>query len=986
MKWFIFTVASLLLHVRSSNGQQETSGQATINFERFCRPFNDLRKQTYPNGDSVMSAVMDGLDSIRDQLVAQSILPDRYPLTVARERCEADPSKYFDPECVYDFYHHITQDNSFFIRVTEERIRAIYVDIWLLHPLLRRCLPYVNKNIGNNHAKATFAIEISKADQDDKVYEIFYGRNGQFLREEIEASCVKKNIDETFCISLPDIAKLGLTFNEVRFSSKTSARWNAYSLHFIMLKHNNPDEFHNLNPKETSGVTDIIGKNLDEIFKYINAGQIEDLQTLMFLVPDLETIKSGCETSWNLPKLVKKNECMFWKAIIQIHSYLKATTSPASGQVKKILNTNIDYPTFLTLTEMDRILEVVQNQETALQELTQWLNGELSKTINERFQGLQTYFQKVETFNREKSNADIGYINGRLAKYTKHIASLSTQLGSSLDEILKHAIAAVSLEIAEDTVQVGLAAAVLMNPLEKLFGGSSAGDLMDRAAKLANTLTTVGALVQMSKSFDELVTKTNNISTRFNLNANFLENVRVLVDNIEQGTSTADFETRKQTFLDQYIAYNPEVEKPELAGMVTTWENLIEDSCDIILGTESALAATVKAKVRTSGLCPNTKVLAQEMIATYEEVYDFQFELMETMATYMRAVTALDAASSITADCEELSRQADDGEDVINSLKILSQVSLITYKTNIWQITKEYCDILEYKEGGVRPSVCQGINSNIAGLASHVSPVCRNVEANKDVPIQSDDDQAFMNLTDLYSGKPVTFKIPNGQWLVDNRWINAQDQDSAIVVKKFEVFLPTVSGTERMARVEANVIGWNQYSPPDEDRKSYVIVPPKNFIFEYLEGNDAHAHCRKESDLFTNPYGSSLPKICPLNVDENNCRELLEITPLFPSVFSQWKVSISGYQSVPVPDPATDFKLKVGMKLCILNRPSQDKGTKSKDKGKLTRVLKKKTTKKRLRDGTSCPDGKYWSAGLSACASCPKGSRSALHGYYCERK
>lgn len=47
---------------------------------------------------------------------------------------------------------------------------------------------------------------------------------------------------------------------------------------------------------------------------------------------------------------------------------------------------------------MDRILEIVQNQKTAMNKLVEWLNTELTKKINERFKGLQTYFQMVETF------------------------------------------------------------------------------------------------------------------------------------------------------------------------------------------------------------------------------------------------------------------------------------------------------------------------------------------------------------------------------------------------------------------------------------------------------------------------------------------------------------------------------------------------------------------------------------------------------------
>ena len=980
MKMIIIALIWGVLLIRHSTAEAENCDQPEVSFENFCNHFNALRTMGTAAGAPTMKDVIRDLKSISDQLVTNGVLPERYPLTAAQKKC-VDPSKYFDQECAYAFYFHITVENPFFLRITRESIREIYVDIWLLHPLLRRCLPHLGKELRGIDAKARLATGLS-GENPANFASVLHGRSGQFLREEIQLSCENNVIDHAFCVSLPEMVNLVYAFEKVKSASKTGVKWNAFLLHFVMLKHNNPVEFQQVYPTTTQQVNDLIIKNLEEIFKYFGQGQIEELKAMMTLVPDLKIIKSGCETSWNLPSNVKKNECIFWKAIIQIHAYLKSTTSPVSGKVQKILNTNIDYPAFLSLTEMDRILQVVQNQETALHELTQWLNSELSKTINERFQGLQSYFQKVASFNREKSHADIGYINGRLGKYSKVISSLSTQLGGKLDEILKHAIAAVSLEIAEDTIQVGLAAAVLMNPAEKLFGGSSAGDFMDRAAKLANTITTVGALIQMSKSFNKLVTKTNSISTRFNANANFLETVRGLIDSIEQGTSTVDFETKKQDFLSQYTAYDPQVEKPELAGMVTTWENLIEDSCEVILGTESALAATVKALVRTSGLCPKTKVLAQEMIATYEEIYDFQFELIEAMASYMRSATAMDAASSIATDYEELSRKADEDKGVVDELKILSQVSFISYKINIWQITEAYCDILEYKEGGARPTVCQGVNSVISSLASHVSPVCRNVEANKDVPTESDSDKAFMKLSALYSGKTVTFKIPSSQWLVDNRWINAQDQGSAIVVKKFEVFLPTVSTTERMVRVEAKVIGWNQHTP-GKGQKSYVIVPQKSFIFEYLEGHDAQ--CRKQSDLLKNPYGQSLPEVCPLNVDENNCQEIITKTPLFPSVYSQWQVSIAGYQSVPVPDPdpVADFRIKVGVKLCILQRQNKDKGMKTKDRGKM-KIAKNTKTKKKLRMETLCPDGQYWSVNSDACAPCPKGSRSALDGYYCE--
>jgi len=315
-------------------------------------------------------------------------------------------------------------------------------------------------------------------------------------------------------------------------------------------------------------------------------------------------------------------------------------------------------------------------------------------------------------------------------------------------------------------------------------------------------------------------------------------------------------------------------------------------------------------------------------------------------------------------------------------LKTLSLVSFISYKINIWQIVEAYCDILEYKEGGHRPtSVCKGTDSDVAALASYVVTTCRNTEAYKDVPTSSSSDKAFMNLTALYDGRPITFKIPNSDWLVENNWILQQDKDSSITVKKFEVYLPTQSLTERTVRVSARVTG-NKLSASSDT--SYVIVPNKEFIFEYQEGSSDHP-CK--SQALDNPYGQTLPKLCPLNVDENNCLELLQKTPLFPSVYSNWKITVSGYESTPVPIPANDdFTLKVSVKLCILNQSSKDKAAR-RGKKKLDKILGSSDRRQgENREREKCRNNSYYSITSRRCVACPKGSRSALEGYFCAKK
>ncbi|KAK3740592.1 hypothetical protein QZH41_001065 [Actinostola sp. cb2023] len=442
----------------------------------------------------------------------------------------------------------------------------------------------------------------------------------------------------------------------------------------------------------------------------------------------------------------------------------------------------------------------------------------------------------------------------------------------------------------------------------------------------------------MRKTLTELGAKTKAISIKFQNNSDFLKNVNTL---IQFTGKEPDFETRKQKFLTAYTAYNPQVKKPELIAMTTTWSNLVDECCTYIKSTTTTAAATIKAYILSSGVCPKTKELVKKMGETFTEIYDFQFKLIDAMAAYMKALTAKYAASDMVAVTEELSSQT--GTNVIDSLEKLSFMAYISYKTNIWEITGSYCDILTYKESGRQPSVCEGTDSNIARLASHVSPTCRNEFAFRNVPISSTNDQGFMNIRDLHAGKRVAFKIPNADWLITNQWINAEDRDSAIVVKQFEVFLPMQSATPHAVRVDATITGDNRISIASPT--IYVIVPEKKFVFSYNEGS-GQPPCRQTP--ITNPYGTTLPKLCPLSVNENNYQELLEKTPLFPSVYSRWKVSISGYDSTRIPIPTNaDFRLKVGVKLCILSPRSRYKAAKNKNKNKLEDQERKSCPKDR---------------------------------------
>ena len=974
----MFSVSLVLCVVLLHAHQSAAAKEYRLDFTRYCQLYKDLK--TFDFKKSLFyPALISEVRSLSAELRKQG-----YSRSRADERCQ-DPAMYFKTECLFLKREKFAQTNdwgNFFKNGEKAAARPLYYDIWLLHPALRDCHRIIKHQLQPNQVKK-------------RLLEEFEGVPGKKIRElanvfghfswsptlvqEIDELCGRKDSDATFCTDLLEIVRLADAYYTGRMDHYSNGfRWKAFRLHFAMIQQSNPSLYSSV--ISTKDSRDLLKDNLDQMFLFINGENIEQLREMAETLPQKAALFS-CNNLLLLPKETKKI-CMFWKALSQVRTYFQSSEPLKNGIIKKVLNTRIDYPKFLARTEMREILSTVQNQNTALVELSKWVTSEVKKDVKKRFTCLKTYFQKLSSFNKEKASADISFIKSRLDKYNTKITALSNELSDKLGKILSYAFTAVEVEIAEDTIQVGLAGAVLMNPLEKLFGGGSLGSFMDRSAKLANSLTNLPLLVRASKFFKEIRSRTSDIAMRFGKNGAFLENLNKLINEAGNEAASSQFDTKRDKFLKDYKKYDPLVTRPELVEMTTVYGNLVDGCCDVILNTGTTAAAVVKGIVKSEGLCPKSKAVAERMFATFAEIYDFQFDLIEEMASYMRALNAHYAANDLDADYDNLAQQ---NTNTITELQALTKFAYISYKINLWAISESYCDVITYKEGGKTPSVCKESPKDIARLVSHVSPTCRNAEDYKNVPIEStNSDEAFMKLSDLYAKNPVYFKIPSSQWLVDNKWISENDKDSIIFLKKFEVFLPIESSVPRLVTVDAEVIGDNKLST--SSKISHVIVPKNEFVFHYYEGRNSEQECRQASQVMNNPYGSHLSKLCRLNVDDNNCQELLKKTPLFPSIYSRWKLTVSGYDSIPLPPtPANDdFKLKVGVRLCILRPNSNDQRH---DASNVQRKGKNRKRQMHDQERPSCAKPTdYWSDKHGHCVQCPKGSKPEMDGYFCVKK
>ena len=88
------------------------------------------------------------------------------------------------------------------------------------------------------------------------------------------------------------------------------------------------------------------------------------------------------------------------------------------------------------------------------------------------------------------------------------------------------------------------------------------------------------------------------------------------------------------------------------------------------------------------------------MITTLNEIYDFQFNLMNALVSCMKAKTAVNAATAINADYDKTAKV--NSNPLPFKVRNYATLTYATYKVQQWQLVNDYCDILEYG------SACRG--------------------------------------------------------------------------------------------------------------------------------------------------------------------------------------------------------------------------------------------------------------------------------------
>ena len=83
---------------------------------------------------------------------------------------------------------------------------------------------------------------------------------------------------------------------------------------------------------------------------------------------------------------------------------------------------------------MDQILRMAHSQTLSIINIANTLKIEFEKTSRKRFSELQNYFSKVEMFNQQKADADVGYVQSMLDHFSGMANELTEDVGNGLHE------------------------------------------------------------------------------------------------------------------------------------------------------------------------------------------------------------------------------------------------------------------------------------------------------------------------------------------------------------------------------------------------------------------------------------------------------------------------------------------------------------------------------------------------------------------------
>ena len=665
---------------------------------------------------------------------------------------------------------------------------------------------------------------------------------------------------------------------------------------------------------------------------------------------------------------------------------LEATDMCTLGDIYKLygsllkLKKNILSPgmtkTLRQFTKVDHS-KMLQLKTSALKHLN--LLGEI-RSVDENLQasvkGISKYFYGLAKFDEDIAKADVTFISDKLSEFRKKSDEISKKVEKDIQNAMAAMVTVLAGQLVEESVILSLKIAEHTNPLKVIFGGVEVGDIYEQLAEVARAAQELTHGVALRTSLVNVIKDSADLARDFKDNANQISSMQTLVKAIE-ANKVDEIGYDADKFIKAYSDYTPKVNRARLAKNDALWATFKSETCDLLFGAQGAGAALGQGVVGGMLLCERLEGTLAEFSALRENVFDFQFDLVDSLAAVIRGNVG-----------KKLSTSIDVLNDVLESSKLMLGFFITQHR--LQHEAAVYCDKIEYRLQGKRLDDCSPSSGffskeNLDNIISFDLKKIGYFEENKFVYLptkpQFKGDTGFINIPSLAQGNSVTFRIPaNRTWLRQYNWLGLQE-NSAPFVESFKMYLPLKRyGRKKKTRfttrtsIELTSIAGSMTSDTSDVVYSIPLEHSKFLTVYYLGYRSSQC---SDGNEIPNPYSlcKNLPNICDTFTKKPQ-------ESLMPTILSTWKLSYtveSGNKKVKwkAPNPATNLLIKARVKLRHYRTKKSDF----------------KLFEDNLASEEVCCKGNTYQPEWydSTCVPCPQkpdiptNSKSKLGGYYCEK-
>ncbi|KAK3739425.1 hypothetical protein QZH41_004657 [Actinostola sp. cb2023] len=615
-------------------------------------------------------------------------------------------------------------------------------------------------------------------------------------------------------------------------------------------------------------------------------------------------------------------------------------------------------------------LVTLQKQNLQHFELLGRMN-KLDDNMQASVSGISTFFEGLAKYDEGIASADAAFLKDSLDKYTTTLATVETKLTKDIKEAMTLMEVILAANLAEETAKLAALILTNSNPLKLFFAGPDIMDVLDQTGKVANAAAELAHGIALFVALDDLTKDSLQLTRAFGSNAQQISTLQSVVDKIRNGQEN-DIGKDSDKFIEEYGAYTPQIDRSILAKNDALWSAFKDATCDVLNGEVGIAGSVPKGIAGGKLICERLEGTLAQFFTLREDIFDFQFQLVDSVAAVVRGNLA-----------QRFARNIEGKHDVIEASQLMTGFFMMQSKFQ--KVISVYCNVLEYKNLGKRVQPCSTINGlfvkeNIDALISYQDKTPYD-EIERDVYIptraQSDGDTGVVDLQALARGETVIFQIPvDKNWLTEYGWILPR-QSSIPFIKSLKLFLPHKTYEDSSAQVYTTTqvtmtsISGSSVSTMNPNTRVVYLLPKWQNTYRtlYDEGYDS---CSIEID---NPYSlcNNLPKICDKT-------KRVSGESLLPTVLSTWSLKVNINQgpkelNYDAPTPDTNLLLRVK---AILKVPYD-----AKKKSEVPKLLQRSNTVM-SQDGC-CYDKKYRiSYYTKQCAVCPKETTSYLGGLFCQ--